>query len=108
MKAKFASACLAAGALLLPAAGFSAGDESAKSATGQFVNDSLVTAKVKAELARQDPSTLVDFSVRTDKSGVVILNGVAKTQSDKDKAESVARSVEGVKTVQNNIQLRSE
>jgi len=108
MNVKFASACLVAGALLLPAAGFSAGNESGKSAAEQYVNDSLVTAKVKAEMARQKPSTLVDYSVRTDKAGVVVLNGIAKTQADKDKAESVARSVEGVKTVHNNIQLKTE
>jgi len=110
MKIKIASACLVAGVLLLPAAGFGAGDESAKSKSTaeQYVNDSLVTAKVKAELARQKPSTLVDFSVRTDKSGVVVLNGIARTQTDKDRAESVARSVEGVKTVHNNIQLKAE
>jgi len=108
MNVKFASACLVAGALLLPAAGFSAGNEGAKSPAEQYVNDSLVTAKVKAELARQRPSTLVDFSVRTDKSGIVVLNGIARTQADKDRAESVARSVEGVKTVHNNIQLKTE
>jgi hyperosmotically inducible periplasmic protein len=108
MKFKFASACLAAGALLLPAAGFCADNESNKSSSGQYVSEALVTAKVKAEMARQNPTTLVYFSVRTDKSGVVVLESVARTQADKDKAESVARGVEGVKTVHNNIRLKSE
>jgi hyperosmotically inducible periplasmic protein len=99
-RARLIGACLAA-ALMLPAAGFAA-DGKAR----EFVKDSVITTKIKAEMAKEKPSTLVKVSVDTDKTGVVVLSGTAKTQVDKDRAESVARSVKGVTTVENNIEIK--
>jgi len=109
MKKEFAL-CLVAGALMLPAAGFAAdNDADSKRATArEFVKDSVITTKVKAELAKERPSTLVKVSVETDKSGIVVLNGTAKSQADKDRAELLARQVKGVATVENHIAIRSD
>jgi hyperosmotically inducible protein len=91
-----------ASALLLPAvAGYAA-----EGKTREFVKDSVITTKVKAEMAKEKPSTLVKVSVDTDKSGVVVLSGSAKTQADKDRAETLARGVKGVSTVENNIEIK--
>ncbi|HEY8069390.1 MAG TPA: BON domain-containing protein [Burkholderiales bacterium] len=107
MKARFASACLAAGALMLPAAAFAADSGDNTYAIQHFVDESLITTKIKALMAKAKPSTLVNVSVATDKSGAVTLGGTAKTGVDKNKAESIARSVDGVKTVENNIQIKA-
>jgi hyperosmotically inducible periplasmic protein len=65
--------CLVAGALVLPAAGFAADpDGDSKRATArEFVKDAVITTKVKAQLAKERPSTLVKVSVDTDKAGIV-------------------------------------
>jgi len=106
MKTKLAL-CLVAGALLLPAAGFAADTDSKRAAAREFVKDSVITTKVKAELAREKPSTLVKVSVETDKAGIVVLSGTAKTQADKDRAELLARQVKGVATVENQIAVKA-
>jgi hyperosmotically inducible protein len=92
---------LVAGALLAPAAAYAA-DSKAQSA----VSEAVITTKVKAELAKEKPSTLAKVSVNTDNAGVVVLSGSAKTQADKDKAEAAARSVSGVTKVENRIEVK--
>src|SRR5262245_34541502 len=92
---------LLAGALIVPAAGFAADNK-----THSAVSDSMITAKVKAELAKEKPSTLAKVSVNTDNAGVVVLSGSAKTQADKDKAEAAARGVSGVTKVENRIEVK--
>ena len=106
MKTKLAL-CLVAGALLLPAAGFAADTDSKRAAAREFVKDSVITTKVKAQLAKEKPSTLVKVSVETDKAGIVVLSGTAKTQADKDRAELLARQVKGVATVENQIAVKA-
>ena len=100
--------CLVAGALMLPAAGFAADTDSKRAAAREFVKDSVITAKVKAELAKEKPSTLVKVSVDTDKSGIVVLSGTAKSQADRDRAELLARQVKGVATVENQIAIKAD
>jgi hyperosmotically inducible protein len=109
MKTKLAL-CLVAGALMLPAAGFAADADadSKRAAAREFVKDSVITTKVKAQLAKEKPSTLVKVSVETDKAGIVVLSGTAKTQADKERAEMLARQVKGVATVENRIALKAD
>jgi hyperosmotically inducible periplasmic protein len=104
-KAKIAGAILAAG-LILPMAAYSADGEK-RAAAREFVKDSVITTKVKAEMAKEKPSTLVKVSVDTDKSGVVVLTGTAKTSADKERAETIARGIKGVATVENNIEIKA-
>lgn len=108
MNTKVIGACLIAGALMLPAAAYSADSDADRSSPKVFVKDSVITAKIKADLAKEKPSTLVKVSVDTDKSGVVVLSGTARSQADKDKAESIARNVKGVKTVENKIRIKAD
>jgi hyperosmotically inducible protein len=108
MKTKIAL-CLLAGSLMLPAAGFAADDADHDRSSGrQFIKDSVITTKVKADLAKEKPATLLKVSVDTDKSGVVVLSGTARTQADKDRAELLARQVKGVTAVENRIALRAD
>jgi hyperosmotically inducible protein len=89
-------------ALALPMLGHA--DE--KSKAGTMASDALITTKIKAELAKEKPSTLAKVSVDTDMSGKVVLSGTAKTEADKTRAETVARGIKGVNTVQNNIEVK--
>ena len=104
MKTKLAGICILAGALMLPSVGFS---QEKRAAVREFVKDSAITVQVKAEMAKEKPSTLVKVSVDTDKSGVVVLSGSAKTSADKARAETIAKSVKGVATVENNIEIKA-
>ena len=49
-----------------------------------------------------------DIKVETDPNGVVLLTGTAKTQQELDRVTLIARSVRGVVSVDNRIQLSSE
>ena len=108
MNTKVIGVCLIAGALMLPAAAYSADSDSDRSSPKAFVKDSVITTKIKAKLAKAKMSSIVHISVDTDKMGVVSLNGTTRTQADMDKAVSIARGVKGVTSVQNNIQIKAD
>lgn len=101
------SACLLATALLFPAVGYSDNIRSDSKAM-TFVKDSAITAKVKAKLAADTATSAMSINVDTDQDGVVWLSGNAKTQAEADKAESIAKATEGVKSVRNNIKVEAK
>jgi hyperosmotically inducible protein len=112
MNTKIVSTCFLAGALMLPVAGYSAeraGDGSVdRSHPKDFVKDSVITTKIKAELAGEKVMSLVRISVDTDAKGMVVLSGNAANQAAIDRAVAIARGVKGVASVQNNIQIKAE
>ena len=73
--------------------------------TGQYVDDSTITASVKAKLAADKVGTLTRIDVDTT-SKVVSLNGIVPTAQDKARAEQLAKQVDGVRTVKNNLQVQ--
>jgi osmotically-inducible protein OsmY len=74
--------------------------------TGVYFDDATVTSKVKAELI-EDPLTKArDISVTTDR-GVVQLSGFVDSREQQDEAVRVARSVPGVRSVDNGLRLQS-
>jgi hyperosmotically inducible protein len=108
MKSTLVTTCLVAGALMLPIAGFTADGDTDRSSPKTFAKDSVITSKIKAELAEEKLSTLVHIQVDTDNKGVVVLSGNARNQKAVDKAVSIARSVKGVVSVQNNIKIKAD
>lgn len=68
-----------------------------------WVKDSVVTTKIKAELAASKVSSLAKVHVDTDADGFVQLTGKVATQAEKDRAESIAKAVNGVKSVDNQL-----
>jgi len=70
--------------------------------TGEYVDDSVITTKIKAQLAADDFLKSFQISVETRK-GVVELSGFVDSQKAKDKAGQIARGVEGVKSVKNAL-----
>ena len=73
---------------------------------GHNLDDTALTAAVKAQLATKDRvGTLTRIAVTTVES-TVFLSGILPTQEEKDRAEAIARGVDGVKSVVDNIELR--
>ena len=106
METKFVTAVIIAVALLGPIAVRAAGSESDRSHAEAFVKDSVITTKVKAKLAAENMSSFVHVQVDTDRNGVVVLSGTARSQAAIDQAVSIARATEGVKAVQNQIKIK--
>ena len=70
--------------------------------TGEYIDDSVITTKVKALLAADDFLKSFQISVETYK-GTVQLSGFVSSQNAVDKAVQIARSVSGVKAVKNSL-----
>jgi hyperosmotically inducible protein len=97
-----------AGVLVFLAIGLSAcmGDAGTRS-TGQVVDDSTITARVKTAFARSPEVDALDIEVQTYR-GVVQLSGFADSQQQADRAVELARSVDGVQSVENKIQVKGK
>ncbi len=70
--------------------------------TGEYVDDSTITTKVKALLAEDDFLKSFQISVETYK-GTVQLSGFVNSQDAVNKAGEITRSVKGVRSVKNNL-----
>lgn len=79
---------------------------SASASAGQVIDDSVLTAKVKAALIESSDTKAHQITVET-KEGVVHLGGFVNDASAKAAATTVARSVTGVKDVKNAISVKT-
>ena len=70
--------------------------------TGQYVDDSVITAKVKAAVFDEPTLKSAEINVETFK-GVVQLSGFVDSAQNVSKAESIAMGVAGVASVRNNL-----
>lgn len=73
--------------------------------TGEYVDDTVITTKVKAALFNEPSLKSSEISVETFK-GTVQLSGFVSSQADIAKALELARKVRGVGTVQNSMRLK--
>lgn len=73
--------------------------------TGEYIDDTVITAKVKAAIMGDESLKVMEINVETFK-GVVQLSGFVKSPADIDRAVDVARNVKGVKSVKNDIRLK--
>ena len=94
--------------LTLIVVGFLAGSMTAcagsrtSESTGEYVDDSVISNKVRAQLAGDKDLNVFQIDVTTFK-GDVQLSGFVDTSAKKEKAGTVAASVKGVKEVHNNL-----
>jgi len=79
---------------------------SGQSTVGQYVDDATITTRVKAKFANDAQVSAMRISVETLK-GEVQLSGFATSLTEKAHAGDVAVSVPDVKSVRNNIVVRS-
>jgi osmotically-inducible protein OsmY len=94
--------CLAfTGAVLLGLAGCASTGEK----SGAYVDDSVITTKVKSEMTTDNDVKAHNINVKTNR-GVVTLTGTAATMQESNKAAALARGVTGVKSVENDIRVQ--
>jgi len=73
-----------------------------QSSAGEYVDDSVITTKVKTLLATDDFLKSFDIGVETFK-GTVQLSGFVNSQKAVDRAVELTKSVKGVGSVKNNL-----
>lgn len=73
--------------------------------TGKYIDDTVITTKVKAEIFNEPTLKSRELNVETFK-GTVQLSGFVSSQADINKAVEVARSVKGVKSVKNDMKIK--
>jgi osmotically-inducible protein OsmY len=89
--------------ILVLIATFSAcGSTSKQTSPGEYVDDSVITTKVKSLLAEDDFLKSFQIGVETRK-GIVQLSGFVNSQQAVDKAGQIAKSVKGVTSVKNDL-----
>ena len=72
---------------------------------GAYVDDTVITTSVKTRML--DDARVAGTSITVETlNGTVMLSGFAKSQAEKDAAESIARKVDGVRSVKNEITVR--
>jgi len=72
---------------------------------GAYLGDSWITTKVKSAILNEPSLKVTQINVETYE-GVVQLSGFVDNAASRTKAAEIARSVQGVKTVKNNLELR--
>jgi osmotically-inducible protein OsmY len=78
---------------------------STKEGTGEYIDDSVLTAKVKAGIFNEPTLKSMEINVETFK-GVVQLSGFVAQPGDIAKAGTIARGVQGVTSVKNDLRVK--
>jgi hyperosmotically inducible periplasmic protein len=78
-----------------------------RQSTGEYIDDTAITAKVKGAFVKDDSVKALDVQVETFR-GVVQLSGFVDSAFQRSRAEQIARTTSGVRDVSNNIKLKSE
>ena len=89
-------------ALMVIAAFMACASTPQQTSTGEYIDDTVITTKVKTELANDNLLKSFKISVETRK-GIVELSGFVDSQYAVDQAGKIARGVEGVKSVHNAL-----
>lgn len=96
------AAALAAAALLTTAGcAVTRGQES----VGAYIDDATITTQIKSRFIESKAVDAASIHIETMK-GTVLLSGFAKNSAERSTAESIARNVNGVKAVRNEIAVR--
>jgi hyperosmotically inducible protein len=72
---------------------------------GAYVDDTVITSTVKSRFVQDEKVSAAAISVET-LNGTVLLSGFAKSATERTAAETIARQVNGVKLVKNEIAIR--
>ena len=78
-----------------------------RESAGEYVEDSYITTKVKAAILKEPDLKVSEINVETYK-GIVQLSGFVSSKDAADRAVDVAKEIKGVKSVQNDMRLKSE
>jgi osmotically-inducible protein OsmY len=86
-------------------AGCASTDTRERQPVGEYIDDSVITARVKAAIAGDPEVSVMEVSVETY-DGVVQLSGFVSTRAQANRAVEIARGVSGVKGVKDDMQIR--
>jgi len=100
---KFFSFAFLAAVLLMTVVGCAS--TSKQSSTGEYIDDTVITTKVKAAILDEKELKVTEINVETFK-GVVQLSGFVSSQADINRAADIARGVTGVKSVKNDMRVK--
>lgn len=75
--------------------------------TGEYIDDTVITTKVKAAVFNEPSLKSSEIKVETFK-GTVQLSGFVSSQADINKAVEVARGIKGVKSVKNDMRVKGQ
>jgi hyperosmotically inducible protein len=75
--------------------------------TGEYIDDSVITTKVKTAIFNESTLKSAEINVETFK-GVVQLSGFVSSQADINKAVELARGVSGVTSVKNDMRVKGQ
>jgi hyperosmotically inducible protein len=73
-----------------------------RESTGEYLDDTVLTTKIKSTFVGDSRLKALDINVKTYK-GVVQLSGFVDTQKEADRAVQLARTIKGVKAVNNSL-----
>lgn len=73
--------------------------------TGEYVDDTVITSKVKAAILGESTLKSAEINVETYK-GIVQLSGFVSSQAAASKAVELARAVKGVSSVKNDMRIK--
>ena len=76
-----------------------------RESTGEYLDDSVITTKVKSAFVEDKTVNALDIKVVTFK-GKVQLSGFANNRQEIDRAVEIARQVKGVESVKNDIRMK--
>jgi osmotically-inducible protein OsmY len=92
-------------ALLMAAFLAACAGTSNQASTGEFIDDAVLTTRIKTALVKDPMVSAIEVSVESFK-GAVQLSGFVKTAAERDRAIKIANDVPGVTQVFNSIQIR--
>lgn len=101
IRTTLAAAMMAAALLTTAGCAVSRGQET----VGAYVDDTGITTLIKARMVESKLVSATSISVET-LNGTVMLSGFAKSLTEKSAAENIARGVNNVKSVRNEIVVR--
>jgi hyperosmotically inducible protein len=99
---KYLSILLMAFALLIA---LGCASTATRESTGEFVDDSAITTKVKTAIFRETTLKSSEINVTTYK-GEVQLSGFVSSAASIDKAVAIAQGIAGVHNIKNNMQIK--
>lgn len=79
--------------------------EPKRQSAGEYLDDTVITTRVKAAIVADDKLKVSEINVETYK-GVVQLSGFVSSSDDRSRAVKVAKDVKGVESVKNDIRIK--
>jgi hyperosmotically inducible periplasmic protein len=109
MSRKIKILCVMAASLALPVVAVAGDDrDSDRDHPRVYVKDGSITSQIKAQLVEQRVGSAAHIHVDTDDHGIVKLTGHVRSQDEMDAAVTIARHVEGVREVKNDMRIKRD